>query len=183
MKKYTIELTDEEEDLYKIIAKSEGCGIGTPSEIWQEMCDAGYELALSLFRRKAFSPLRVDFLTNRDLNIGTKYSVIEEFSNNGTVGEDIFRHPHFIPHLLYLIRGPKLPKSLLDSFEECVRTEPSFESEDVRTAIDLLRKEVRIHKLNPKIASEEIFKLAYESGLDVSFARILRDNIRQMRFK
>lgn len=183
MKKYMIELTEEELILYKLVAESEGFGIGTSGKKRNDAHKAAYLLSESLFQRNALPELRVDFLNNPDINIGTKYSVIEEFQKNGTVGKDVFKHPDFIPYLLYLIRGPKLPKSMLEAFEAFLKTEPVFESEDVRTAVTLLRNEIRINKLDPKIASEEILKLAYESGLGATFARHLRDRIHSMRIR
>lgn len=183
MKKYMIELTEEELVFYKLVIEAEGFGIGTPSNKWNDACEAAYRLSKSLFQRNALPKLRVDFLNNPDMNIGTKYSIIEEFHKNGTVGKDVFKHPDFIPYLLYLIRGPKLPKSMLVAFEAFLKTDPFYESEDVRAAVALLRKEIQINKLDPKFASEEIFKLAYESGLGATFARHLRDRIHSMRIR
>ncbi len=181
MSKYQIELTNEELDLYKIVALSIGKGVGTSCEEWKKITDAEYQLTLSLIERGAIPAQRIQYLYEPNLNIGTKYSRIEVFHNNGTKGRDVFRHPHFIPYLLYIINGPKLPESTLRNFESFVSTNPVNETEDVRIARDLAKQEVRANQLDPKTACEEFFKLALETGLGPIFARVLRDTVRSMR--
>jgi hypothetical protein len=44
-----------------------------------------------------------------------------EYENNGGVGEEIFRHPHFLEYLWYFLYGTNLPASAIEEFRTALK--------------------------------------------------------------
>lgn len=59
-------------------------------------CDAAKPLALSLIKRDAIPAIRWTYFTDPEYNVGSKRSRLEIFQGNGTRGEDILEHGHFL---------------------------------------------------------------------------------------
>lgn len=137
-------------------------------------------LMQSLWDRQAIPAIRVRYFTEAEHNIGSRHSIRETFEGNGTRGEDIFRHPHFLKYLRYFLRGPDLPAqvitALTEAVEECGNP---ITSGDCKPLVDAAKKLTRAHSLDPRDAAEEFYKLALEVGAEVH-ARAIRDAVRKL---
>lgn len=145
--------------------------------------EAAHGLTLSLLRREAIPPIRVDYFIDPELNIGQRRSREQIFEGNGTAGEDIFRHPHFFPYLHYFVVGPDLPQATIDRFAQAVADCGLVTSGDEEGLQRLARAEVRRCGLERKAGAEEFFKLALELELDVYTARAIRDSVMKLRVR
>lgn len=144
--------------------------------------EAACELMKSLISRGAIPKIRVRWFVDSDYNIGGRgKSRKQVFERNGTRGESIFRHPHFLKYLRYFIYGPDLPASVIQDFEgkvvSCGRVSPS----DVIPLANYARQQARAFGLDPSVAAEEFFKLALECGLDASDAGSIRSTVKRLR--
>src|ERR1700722_9535012 len=98
------------------------------------------ELTNSLLRRQAIPAQRIKYFVDPTHNPGGHgKSRLNVFEHNGTRGDDIFRHPHFLNHLRYFLFGPELPAPVIASFSASVADCGVVSSGD----IDPLRKEAR----------------------------------------
>jgi hypothetical protein len=174
-----IELTAEEQALFGRLATDP---------------EAGVPLMESLLERDAIPAIRWQYFAEPELNIGYSYSHMEQFERNGTRGEAIFRHPHFVPYLRYIVSGPDLPRRAIETFHEKVVSCYGVSSGDVPELWDLARQLTRQFGLDPHYACEEFHKLALEcfgimrddeydlAGYGGS-ARSIRDCVKKMRFR
>jgi hypothetical protein len=90
-------------------------------DVIEESRAAAKEVTLSLIEREAIPKIRRAYFTDPALNVGLKRSRIEVFEGNGTRGEDIFEHPHFLLYLRYFVFGPDLPKATIEGFCELMK--------------------------------------------------------------
>lgn len=149
---------------------------GRFEEVLEESCVAAKDLALSLLGRDAIPEIRRRYFTDPDLNVGSKRSRKEIFEGNGTGGDAILEHAHFLPYLKYFVYGPELPKQTIAGFCELVNDD--VERDRLRI---YAREEVRQRSLDRRDAAEEFYKLALECGLYESDARSVRDAALQTR--
>ncbi|MES2072011.1 MAG: hypothetical protein V4488_16765 [Pseudomonadota bacterium] len=64
----------------------------------------------SLYKRSAIPEIRFQYFTDAERNpSGRGKSRMQIFEKNGTSGEEIFAHPHFLKYLEYFVYGPDLP--------------------------------------------------------------------------
>jgi len=171
-----IKLTEEEQVLWNKISFE--------SDSYQPSLDAirdsikpAYELSKSLLIRKAIPLIRGKYFTAPEYNIkGRGKSREKVFELNGTKGEEILKHPHFHKYLQYFILGPALSLEVIQEFDSLVTT-----SSDQESFCILARNQVRKYSLDPKIVSEEYFKLCLELNLDLRMARVVRDTVNRMK--
>jgi hypothetical protein len=172
----TVELTKEETELLSKISFGHN-----DHEVIRKSCAAAAPLAKSILSRRAVPEIRLRYFTDAEFNIGSKKSRKAIFESKGTIGENILNHGHFLPYLRYFIFGPNLPQQAIASFCAQAYSSGYVSGGDV----EALRKEARTltrhHNLVPKDASEEFFKLALECGMEVSYARSIRDAVRAIR--
>jgi hypothetical protein len=140
-------------------------------------------LMAALLERNAIPLARRKFFTDPAWFIGGHgLCHLQVFEKNGTRGDDIFRHPHFVKYLRYFIYGPDLPKDIIARFQKKVGDCGSpFTSGDAITVADFARDLTRSHGLQPHNAAEEFFKLALDCGLDPEDARTVRDSVKRVR--
>jgi hypothetical protein len=143
---------------------------------------AATALMKSLAARNAISQIRLRYFIDPIYFIGGRGKSRKELlERNGSGGEEIFRLPEFLSYLHYFLHGPSLPQNIVDAFlserENC--GEPS--SDDIVTLGKFAREQARAHALEPARAAEEFYKLALEAGLPVSFAKLIRNAVRQVR--
>lgn len=100
---------------------------------------------------------------------------------NGTSGENIYKHPHFLSFLHYFIFGPDLPETIKEAFLRIVSSEPYISGSDMPGLRKFVRSETRKYGLKPKEASEEFYKLALECGIEEYLARMIRDGVHTIR--
>src|SRR5262249_12951391 len=142
----------------------------------QATLEAAGKLAKSLLSRSGIPKARVRYFTAPDLNIGSHgKSRKEVFETNGTHGEDILRHAHFLPHLRYFIYGPDLPASSIKGFCQILNEDAGTSGMVLDQLNKFVRAEVRRERLTPSDAAEEFFKLSHELGLDEHLCRMVRD--------
>ena len=183
LKKYHIELTDQEKALVETI------DLRTSHRHHSEG-HAAYEankqpiLALlkSLSERHAIPEERLNYWRDPAYNTGRlKASHKGVFKRNGCTGQEIYTHPHFIPYLRYFLFGADLPDGVIGKFEEEVGNPCWVTSSDIVPIGKFARALVREHRLNRAHAPEEFFKLCLDIGLGLDTARSVRRSVMQLR--
>jgi len=175
-----IDLTPEELDLYKCIHFSPKGGKLSHEE-YEIASTAAASLFLSLLKRKAIPEIRIRYFNDPAFNTSSKKSHKEIFEMNGTSGEKIYKHPHFLAFLRYFIFGPDLPATIIDAFSKIVSRESYISGSDMPGLRTFVRSETRKYELNPKTASEEFYKLALECGIEEYLARMIRNAVHTIR--
>lgn len=142
-------------------------------------CDNALILMKSLIERKAIPDARIKYLTNPEYNFGSRKSRIEVFESNGRKGDDIFKHPHFLKYLKYVVFGPDLNLEIKEGFKGLIESFGDFVSGEDYTQIKaFIKNAIRSENYSEKdrhIISEEFFKLAIECGLQPFEAYQIRD--------
>jgi hypothetical protein len=177
-----IELTKRERVLVSQIDFDQPAGTHN-ADSWRPTGEAMHELMVSVLDRKAIPGARIRFFTDPACFIGERgLSHCQAFEKNGTCGDAIFRHGHFVKFLHYFLFGPDLPQPVIGTFRQQVADcgEP-FTRSDALAVGDSARRLTRSHGLNPGVAAEEFYKLAIESGLDADDARVIRDRVKKLR--
>ena len=183
MKKYHMELTDEEEALVETIDLR-------VSHVNHDEGHAAYQanrrpiLALlqSLCERSAIPEERLKYWGVPDYNTGGRnMSKKGVFERNGCTGEDIYTHPHFIPYLRYFLFGAAVPDVVITKFEAKVGNPDWVTSSDIVPIGKCARDLTRQYRLDRKHAAEEFFKLCLDMGLGLNTAAIVRSSVMQLR--
>ncbi len=183
MKKYHIDLTDEEASLLSKIdlrvthkSHDEGHAAYNANRI------PILELVRSLSERHAVPQERRNYWTDPAYNPGRiKASRKGLFERNRCVGEDIYAHPHFVPHLRYFLFGADLPDEVVAAFEEGVGNPEWVTSSDIVPIGKLARDLTRRHGLDKSASADEFFKLSLDMGLGLSTASSVVRAIQQIR--
>lgn len=138
---------------------------------------------LLIARKDAIPSHRVRYFTDPDYNVGGRGSSRQQvFERNGTRGEAIFRHPHFLTHLRYFICGPDLPSGVVAAFRREVEAcHGHVTSGDILPLAKFARQQARVHRLDPRSTCEEFFKLGLEYGLGPDWAVFLRRQVQTIR--
>ena len=144
-------------------------------------CEHARPLAKSLLSRGAIPDIRISYFMDPEYNIHGKRSRKEVFEKNGTRGDAILGHPHFLPYLRYFIHGPNLPMSVIEKFCAAVKSDPFEGTELLENLRRLARQAVRKHGLERRDAAEEFYKLSLELGLPDWEARNVRDAVMKIR--
>jgi hypothetical protein len=176
------ELTNEEEALLATIDFNPSSLGSHTASYWNAVADAALNLAKLLLQRDAIPEIRMKYFNDPDFNIGGKgKSRRQIFEKNGTSGEAIFRHPHFLKYLQYFVYGPNLPREVVAAFEERIAESGFITSSDLVPLGRFARQLVRANHLNSSDAAEEFFKLTLECGLELHEARLIRDSVKAAR--
>jgi len=139
------------------------------------------ELAARLLKREAIPESRLRYFTDPGMNIGGRgKSRIQVFAANGTTGEDIYRHPHFLAYLKYFVFGPDLPAETIQSFCKILNDDLGTTGMMLEDLAGFVRKEVRQKNFDRNQAAEEFFKLCHEVG-EAQFAQSVRSAAKQAR--
>ena len=140
-------------------------------------------LASSVLERGVIPEVRIAYFTEPDFNpSGRGKSRKDIFEKNGTSGDEILRHPHFLKHLEYFICGPDLPMAAIEKF----RSESSgsrLTGSDVNDLTPYARSCVRQNLLDPYHAADEFFKLAVECGAMPGYAENIRKSVRAVKLR
>src|SRR6185369_17528680 len=111
-----LELTPEEAKLYALIPTELESGMD-----WPPIADAMASLVTSLRERDAIPEVRMRVFNDpRFAEFGSK-SPLEVFESNGTRGNDILRHGHFVEWIHYFVNGPDLPQEIISGFPRQLR--------------------------------------------------------------
>jgi hypothetical protein len=135
-----------------------------------------------LLHRGAIPEVRLRYFNDPACNPGGRGKSRQEiFERNGTIGDEILEHPHFLPYLEYFVLGPNLPSTVILQFKEMAKCSGYLTAGDINDLAPSARATVRSGRLNPPQAADEFFKLAMECGAMPSSAEIIRHSIRQVR--
>jgi hypothetical protein len=139
-------------------------------------------LMKSLLYRAAIPEPRLKYFNDPSYRTGhLKGSRRQLFESNGTVGEEIYKHPNFLEYLRYFLLGADLPKRAIDEFsakaEAYGRVGPSDSLELGKVARELTRN----YGLTPWDAAEEFYKLALDCGIYQGHAIRIRDAVKRLR--
>lgn len=183
MKKYHIELTDDETALLSKIdlqvthrSHNEGHAAHNANKV------PLLALVRSLSARQAVPQERRNYWNVPDYNSGrVQASRKGVFERNGTLGEDIYVHPHFVPYLRYFLFGAEIPDEVITAFEAGVGDPAWVSSSDIAPIGKLARDLTRRHRLDKSTAADEFFKLCLDMGLGLSTAQSVLRAVRQIR--
>lgn len=178
---HILELTAEEKALVAKINFNPASERHDPA-YWNAVGEASVQLMKLLAGRKAIPEVRTKYFTDPEFNIGGRgRSRAGVFEKNGTRGEAIFRHVHFLRYLHYFLYGPALPDSVSDAFSKKVADIGFVTSSDIVPLGAFARKLAKENHLEVGEAAEEFFKLALECDLKLHEARVIRDSVKQAR--
>lgn len=140
-------------------------------------------LASSVLERGGVPAVRIAYFTDPEFNPGGRGKSRQDiFERNGTSGDEILKHPHFLKHLEYFVCGPDLPVEAIAKFKS-EASSGHLSGSDVIGLIPYARSCVRENKLEPLQAADEFFKLAVECGAMPGFAESLRKAIRAIKLR
>jgi hypothetical protein len=149
---------------------------------WKAVGEASLQLMRLLTAREGIPEVRTKYFTDPDFNIGGRgRSRADRFEKNGTRGEAIFRHVHFLRYLHYFLYGPELPDNVIAAFRGRVADIGFVTSSDIIPLGEFARKLTRENRLDAGQAAEEFFKLALECDLALHESRSIRDSVKQAR--
>ena len=149
-------------------------------EQWKRQGPLILLLLKSLTDRKAIPEIRLRYWSDPDYQIGRiKASHQGLFERNRTTGKDIYTHAHFLPYLRYFILGAQLPEQVNAEFQEVVGDPEWVSSGDVTDITKGTRRLVREYGLHGE--DEEFYRLALDVGLSLSFAKAVRDAVKQVK--
>ena len=149
---------------------------------WNAVGEAALGLMRSLIERKAIPEVRTKYFTDPDFNFGGRgRSRAGIFENNGTRGEAIFRHPHFLKYLHYFLYGPDLPQQVIEAFRQKIADIGFVTSSDIIPLGSFARQLTRTNRLDAGDPAEEFFKLALDCGVKLYEARSIRDSVKAAR--
>jgi hypothetical protein len=176
-----IQLTAEERALVERIDFNPSSGIHD-ADYWRSVGVAAQQLMEALLKRKAIPEVRTKFFTDPRYNTGGRgKSRLQVFEKNGTCGDAIFRHAHFLKYLHYFLYGPDHPADTVQAFEEKIADLGMITSSDIVPLGAFARQLTRSRALDPGKTAEEFFKLALENDLGLSAAQSIRDAVKRSR--
>ena len=136
----------------------------------------------SLYQRSAIPEVRLQYFTDPERNPGGRgKSRMQIFEKNGTTGDEIFSHPHFLKYLEYFIYGPDLPREVITTFNDAKQFSGYLTHGDIDDLVPDARAFVKLAKRNPIDAADEFHKLALECFAQPSGAESMRKLIRAVR--
>lgn len=180
MKQLAIVLTPDEQGLASQI-NLDALALRGPDDAQHNGAMAAALMPL-LIARNAIPEVRVRYFDDPEYFVGGGgLSRRQVFERNGTRGEEIFYHPHFLEYLRYFLNGPSLPRHVIDAFREKVARCGNVTSSDVVPLGKYARELARSYRPDPSRAAEEFYKLALDCGLWVSYAQSVRDAVKKAR--
>lgn len=176
-----IELNEHEKGLAEALGSFE---ISTDEDYEKRIGKLGRAglLARSLLERDAIPKARLNYFFEPEYNLGNpKKSIKETFESNGTNGEEILTHPHFLKYLKYFIYGADLPQ-LLQSELGSLKEEHPYDDEFIEEAALILKTHFKaVGSNHRKKFADEVFKLCLDLDVDLAYAKNLRDRVMKWR--
>ncbi len=177
-----IELTGEERTILdRLILRVEEL----PSDPMRVRSNGNEVLALLslLDARGAIREHRLRCFSDPDYHpCGRGRSLKEEFQGNGTCGDEIARHPHFLAVMRYFLCGPDLAARVKQDFAEAVEDfGGEITSSEVIAVGNTACIITRASRLSPRTASVEFFRLALEHGAHPMWAKHIYERVRALR--
>ena len=167
-------LNSEEKDWYER-AKSISMKMDYSERIGR-LKDQG-RLFASLMDKKLIPQRRLRYLTQKELQTGyKKKSRLEIFEDNGTKGEEIFSHPHFLKYLRFFVEGPQVDEHILELIKGVI-SENFDEDDQVEEFIRRVKQFVPSPKEARDKFAQEVFKLAVDMDWDPSSCHKVRNKV------
>jgi len=181
MTELAIVLTPEETELLSKIEFDANRLVGNLPK-YHRNAQAVVALMTMLLKRNAIPQNRLRYFTDADCNPGGRGKSRKNiFERNGTQGQAILEHPHFLEYLHYFLYGAALPVSALREFRNEVASCGPITSGDLAPLEDCAKQLTRAHRLDTSYAAEEFLKLALDCGLSPSFAEHIRSAVKRIR--
>lgn len=178
---FTIELNQDETALVKAM-KFDPLAFKGNHQGFLANAELAYELTTSLLKRQGIPEHRQRYFTDPDYNpSGRGRSRMGGFERNGTSGDEILRHPHFLQYLRYFIHGADLPIAVMRAYEAAVERCGPITSGDIPELGATARQLARTHGLEGSSAADEFYKLSLDLGLCADNAARIRESVRQLR--
>jgi hypothetical protein len=178
----SIELTAEEKAMVAQIDFNPASAERHEPGYWNAVGEAALRLMKSLIARKAIPEVRMRYFTDADFNVGGRgRSRAQIFEKNGTCGEAIFRHPHFLKYMHYFLYGPDLPPQVIEAFQKKIADIGFVTSSDIIPLGAFGRQLARAKRLDSGDPAEEFFKLALDCGLELYQPRSICDSVKAAR--
>lgn len=178
---YTVELTPEETVLADAIEYDPHMSLGDTQK-FHANGDLVVQLMDRLLKRQAIPDQRLSYFSDPEFNVGGRGSSRRDsFIKHGHDDDSALRHAHFLKFLRYFIYGADLPEPVLQAFVEAVEDCGLITSGDIAPLSSTARQLARAHRLVPKVAADEFFKLCLDLGLDPSDAASVRSSVLQIR--
>lgn len=179
-----VELTPEEREL---AAKIEFDASALMKLGYQQRVENGentLKLTRSLGSRGAIPAHRAKYFTDPEFYpAGRKKSLQQIYEANGTSGDDILRHAHFLKVLSYFLVGPSLPPSAKSAFAQAVQSAGGeITGSEVNDVSKAARQITRTHRLEASAAADEFFKLALDHGAHPMWAKMIYESVRSVRY-
>ena len=156
-----VELTDDESKWQKQLPSS----IDWNTE-WTPIADAMESLFKSLIDRNAIPGIRLSIFSDPGLAEKGSKSPKQVFESNGTMGDDICRHPRFIEHLRHFVEGPDLPVDAISGFCKVLNDDDGTSGMILDELCRFVRSCVRDYGLDRRSAARGFYKLAVELDID-----------------
>ena len=186
MEKYHIDLTDEEQALVERIQLSVP-RFADVQKIYEANEQSVVALSRSLFGRGAIPEQRLKYCNDSEYNTGGRKRVSRKdaFERNGTEGDEMYAHLHFLPHLRYFLFGAELPDELIEMFEHGLEEKhilPEwFTSGDYSPTWKLARIAIREYGLERNKVADEFYKLCLDVGLGPYAAQTTRRDVKRIK--
>ena len=158
----TVELTDDESTWYAQLPSSVDGNM-----VWTPIADAMESLFKSLIDRNAIPEVRLSIFGDPGLAEKGNKSPKQIFESNGTMGDDIYRHPHFIKHLRYFVGGPDLPVDAISGFCKVLNDDAGTSGMILDELCRFVRACVRDYRLDRRSAARGFYRLAVELNIDL----------------
>lgn len=140
------------------------------------------DLMHSLLGRRAIPEARIKYFIDPEYNPGGKGTSREgQFERNGTEGDAIFKHAHFLEFLWYFLYGARLPTTVIAKFQSVVTDCGPITSGDAETLRKCARDLTRAYNLAPAEKAEEFCKLSLDCGLSLMYAMAVRNAVKSVR--
>ena len=152
-----VELSSEELKLYEQIF-----GSANSNGEWPPIAIAMESLFKSLTGRDAIPEIRLRIFADPEYAEIRNKSTKQIFESNGTCGDEIYRHPHFMEHLRYFIKGPDLPVTPINGFCKILNDDAGTSGEILDQLRRFVRSCVREYGLDRHSAASNFYKLAVE---------------------
>jgi hypothetical protein len=138
-------------------------------------------LARSLLSRSVIPEVRFNYFTKPEYNLSNpKKSHEEIFESNGTKGEEILSHPHFLSYLKYFIYGAELPGSLKSELA-ALKENHSYDDDFTEEAAPIIKKYFKSFGSERTAFAEEVFKLCLDLNVPLAYGKLLRDKVMSWR--
>jgi hypothetical protein len=142
------------------------------------------KLMASLIQRGGIPEHRIKWFSDPDYKRGRlKGSRQSLYERNGTRGQDIFKHPHFLDPLHYMIFGVDLPSVAIKRFSDfCDRNQPVGGS-DAGDLLKMAKDLTNEYRIEPHEAADKFFQLALDCGVHVMWASYIEEHIGKMKLR